>query len=122
MKKILFLILIVLCVVFKTEAGRINPPINVTFRQSFLMDGSSVMVVHNLSASKIYCTLYTDYDDGKRVAFAINPYKSQEIGVLQFAGIGHFKNNEGWIKVDGYWKKLRYKIRNGQYWTKKAFF
>jgi len=88
-----------------------SPPISVTMRASLLADGG-VLQVHNLDAKRLSCTLFASYPKTRETVdyeFILEPNKTKEIGILE-CNWGFAEGGSGWIKVQGYGRKLNFEI------------
>ena len=89
-----------------------NPPIDI----EVVGDASSYLRVHNKSEKGIFCTLEITSRSMPREMFWINA------GDFKVVGMGFFSHDykpgdEGYIEVEGYKRKLYFRLKNDEYFT-----
>ena len=114
-------IVVLLCVIGCSIDSEPNPPIGITFRESLLYE-NYVARLHNTSSNQIMVQLHIESADGKKERdwkFPIKPNDTIEIGVIEVDW--HFDPGEkGWVSVDGFKKKLKFRIRDNCQWDEKV--
>lgn len=94
-----------------------DPPVSITFRKSRWWDGYVAQIKNNHSTT-IQVTLYaTNRHSSKTYEFYVPAGKTKEIGMRE-AGLNFVPGYHGYIKVQGYTKKLRYKLKSGGTWKR----
>ena len=93
-----------------------DPPVSATFRQSWLT--GDVLQIHNRSNNRIVARVYVKNDSkgqSRSQRFSVAPNDMTEVGILEMDWT--FDDGEhGHIEIDGYRKKIYFKLlENGRY-------
>ncbi len=87
-----------------------NPPIDI----EVVGDASSYLRVHNKSEKGIFCTLEITSRSMPREMFWINAGDFKVVGMVFFSH-DYKPGDEGYIEVEGYKRKLYFRLMNGKY-------
>ena len=118
-KKILVGLLIIVAVIFYLNRDVVlpDPPIGISFRPSLMFDGY-VMQLTNTHSTPIQVMLYVvnkkSGEEG-RWSFPISYGEKKEVGVLE-TNCSFEPGEEGYVKIQGYSKKLHYRLSNRGKW------
>ena len=96
----------------------VSPPISASFRESLLGKGDGyVMTIANMAADKsVMVEVYREKLRERTPKFLIKPNDDKEFGSWQIGT--NFTNGErGYISVEGYGRKLYYRIEGERYKT-----
>lgn len=114
-------IVVLLCVIGCSSDSEPNPPIGITFRNSLMFE-YYVARLHNTSSNQIMAELHIESADGTKRRdwkFPIKPNGTQELGVIETNW--QFEPGEkGWVSIDGFKKKLKFKINDNCQWDEKV--
>ena len=95
-----------------------DPPVSVTFRQSMI--NGYVLQLHNRSVNRVVASIYVKNDattHSKSCSFGVSPNDMSEVGLMEMDWAFE-KGEHGYVAIDGYRKKLYFKIlESGQYQT-----